>query len=419
MASFPKNHIMSLISDSPRYNLGESIGPDLLLADLLNGSGPPDNCEFALANGTPQGDPRLRHAIADICGVSAEEIVVTVGGVHALVLIALASCNPGDEAVTASPLFPLARNALEIARAEVSCVSCLFDQGYRLTSADIRSLLSKKTRLVYLASPQKLSGVNISTKAISEILAMLEQICPEAFLLLDETCHDAAYGESPVSSSVVGPSPKLISCASLSKCYGAPGLRLGWIIARDPAFREQLVASKFNTVISCSAIDELLALKVFEQRDRIFAERRQRLTVGLAMTAAWVLENEDLVDWVRPDAGPSCCVRLKPSVFDDAAVGRFYEELAIESVRVANGAWFGDEPHVFRLGFGLLHASKLEAALAALSVALRRAICPKSHEPDIPLHPMSCGCRRPRPDNRELRALASSGGQPRNSDTRR
>ena len=92
----------------------------------------------------------------------------------------------------------------------------------------------------------------------------------------------------------------------------------------------------------------------------------------MALTAGWVRENGDLVEWVRPDAGALCCVRLKPSVFDDGAVHGFYDMLASSRVRVGNGTWFGDDARVFRLGFGLLAISDLQAALAALAVALRR-----------------------------------------------
>jgi DNA-binding transcriptional MocR family regulator len=165
----------------------------------------------------------------------------------------------------------------------------------------------------------------------------------------------------------------VISVASLSKCHGSPGLRLGWAITREPGLRQQLTTGKFNTVVSCSAVDEALALKVFERRVSIIAERRIHLGAGLQRTAAWVRANNDFVDWVRPDAGALCCVRLKPGVFDEFAVDRFYQTLAAKGTRVANGTWFGDEARVFRLGFGLLPMAELGDALAALAAALREA----------------------------------------------
>ena len=129
---------------------------------------------------------------------------------------------------------------------------------------------------------------------------------------------------------------------------------------------------KFNTVVSCSPVCEALALKVFAQRERIIAERRQSLAEGLARTAEWVVENQEFVEWVQPDAGAICCVRLKPSVFPDSTVNRFYDALAHEGVRVSNGTWFGDGARVFRLGFGLLSMPDLHTALNILSAVVQQ-----------------------------------------------
>jgi len=74
------------------------------------------------------------------------------------------------------------------------------------------------------------------------------------------------------------------------------------------------------------------------------------------------------------DSSPPGSGGYQPAAFDDAAIARFYEALAGEGVRVANGLWFGDEPRVFRLGFGLLSMADLDAALAGLTGALRKAL---------------------------------------------
>ena len=376
MPRFPNNDIISLIGEMPRYDLGESVGPDLRLSDLLDPSAQPSFGELALGYGSAQGDRRLRTLIADAHGVAADDVVVTVGGMHALFLIAFVLCDRGDEAVTVSPMFPLARNTLDVVGAKIRTVSLSFDRGYQLDAADIGRHLSERTKLVSVASPQNPSGVTTSLKVVRDIVTLMEERCPEAYLLLDETYREAAYGDDAVALSAVGLSQRVISCGSLSKCHGAPGLRLGWAITRDAALKEQLVVGKFNTVISCSPVDEALALLVLARRDHILADRRRRLAEGLALTAHWVRENDAFVEWVRPDAGALCCVRLKSAVFDNGAVERFYEGLAREGVRVANGSWFGDEARVFRLGFGLLSRADLEAALTRLSATTRRI----SHE---------------------------------------
>jgi aspartate/methionine/tyrosine aminotransferase len=373
MARFPANDIISLVESTPRYDLAESVGPDLRLGELVD---PGELGDLPLAYGTAAGDPRLRGAIAEAHGVGADDVVITVGGMHALFLLAFILCDRGNEAVTTTPSFPLARTALETVGAKVEALTLSFDRGYRLDPRELRNKLSRNTRLVSLASPQNPSGVAIPAATFREILRLIEEICPKAYLLVDETYREAAYRDDPIAESAVALDSKVISVGSLSKCHGAPGLRLGWAITRNPELSRQLITGKFNTVVSCSAVDEALALKVFERRASIIAERRVQLDAGLQRTAAWVRANSDFVEWVPPDAGALCCVRLNPAVFDAASVDRFYRALADKGLRVANGTWFGDEARVFRLGFGLLPMAELDDAFVALALALREAAQP-------------------------------------------
>ena len=368
---FPRNDIMSLTESAPRYDLAESVGPDLRLRDLI---GDGDLADLALGYGTAAGSPDLRKAVAALHDVAANDVVITVGGMHALFLLAMILCEPGDEAVTTSPLFPNTGSALASVGAVVRKVPLSFGDGYRLSLDGLRAQLTPKTRLVSLASPQNPSGVVLPRQTIREIAVLMADICPDAFLIIDETYREAVYGDNTIAPSAISLGPKIVACASLSKCHGAPGLRIGWAITRDAALREQLVLGKFNTVISCSPLDEALALRVLGGRDRIIGERRRHLAEGLARAGAWVESNSACAEWIRPDAGALCCVRLKPSVFDASAVGRFYAELERESVRVGNGTWFGDEARVFRLGFGLLDIPDLQAGLDRLSAALRNAL---------------------------------------------
>jgi aspartate/methionine/tyrosine aminotransferase len=363
MARFPTNDIMALIGPAPRYDLAESIGPALHLRDILASD------DIALGYGSAAGDPALRAAIAERHGVTPDDVVVTVGGVHALFLLAFVLCERGDEAVTTSPVFALARSALEAVGARVHTVKVDFDNRYQPDAMDVQAALSERTKLVVLASPQNPSGVAIPHTTIQAILHTMQQTCPNATLLIDETFREAAYGDTPITPSAIGLSSKIVSIASLSKCHGAPGLRIGWAITRDPILRQQLVVGKFSTVISCSTVDEALALGVLRQNQQT---RRDHFATGLATTEAWVRNNARHIEWVRPDAGAICCVRLRPGIFDDEAVNRFYDDLTNQGVRVGNGTWFGDEARIFRLGFGLLTMQDLDAALAVVSSALNK-----------------------------------------------
>jgi hypothetical protein len=365
MPTFPRHQIMSLTAEQPRYELGESYGPDLRLADLLT----PELGDLELGYGTAAGDARLRTAIAERHGVRADQVVVTVGGMHGIFLLAYLLADAGGEVVTTAPEFPMTRSAFETVGASVRVVPVGFDDGYRVTADAVRAQLTPDTKLVSLASPQNPSGVAVPREVLREIVEAMASTCPDAYLMVDETYRTAAYGADPVVGTAVELGPRVVSVASLSKCHGAAGLRIGWVISTDDSLVERLVTAKFGTVVSASPVCEALALRVFEQEDEILAVRRAWLEENLLITEDWIQANGDVVEWVRPDAGALCVVRLRANV----DLGRFKRAAAEIGVRLADGDWFGDEPRVFRLGFGYLPAGELKVALDAVRRAVRAA----------------------------------------------
>jgi aspartate/methionine/tyrosine aminotransferase len=329
--------------------------------------------ELRLGYATAAGDPALRAAIGAQHGVEADDVVVTVGGMHAMFLTGYILCGHGEEAIVATPVFPPTRDTLLSLGASLQQLPLEFNEGYRLDPARLAALLSPRTRLVCLASPQNPSGVGLPREVLCTLLSEMAARCPAAFLLVDETYRQAAYDDDEVAQSAATLSARVIVTGSLSKCHGAPGLRIGWAIVRDNTLREQMVLGKFNTVIANSTIDEMLGLRVLTQAQAIIAARRKHLGEGLARAAAWVARNAALVEWVKPDAGALCCVRLRPEQFDPAGVARFHAALAALDSRVGDGTWFGEGPCVFRLGFGLLPIPELDLALDVLSTALQQA----------------------------------------------
>jgi aspartate/methionine/tyrosine aminotransferase len=371
MRRFPTSDIISLVSgEAPRYDLSESYGPHARLGDVV-GDGLAELAEIELSYGTVQGDERVRRIVGELHGVNTADVVLTSGGMQALFLLGYILCRPGDEAVIGTPVFPLARNALESVGAEIRTVPAVFDDGYCVESEAVRAVLTPKTKLVSLATPQNPSGVAVSLQTIREIADAMAAICPAAYLIVDETYREAAYDVDCRVESAIGLGPKIVSVASLSKCHGTPGLRVGWVITRDAELRNQIVTGKFNTTISGSALDEAVALRVLRRHPQIIGATRRKLVDRLAVTANWVSSQGELIEWVRPDAGALCCVRLRKDRYGSGAARQFYAELATLGVRVSLGEWFGDEAGVFRLGFGFLDETNLMAALGHVSTALR------------------------------------------------
>ncbi len=367
---FPYNEIISLLDVNLPFNLAESTSQDLTVGDVLDLAGLEILRGLKLGYGRSAGSAELREEIAKVSQVPAEHVVTTQGTALGLFLLAFETCRPGDEAVLVSPCFPPSRDCLLGAGVTVREVQLKFETHYRLDLDALAASLSSKTKLVSLASPQNPSGVRTPRATVEKILALLEVRAPQAILFLDETYREATYGDETVPGSFAGMHPRIVTGASVSKALGAPGLRTGWLTVADADLRSRLVVAKMNTVISGSVLDEALATALLRNRETVLAPRRRLLAAGLAELAAWCEAERQRIEWIRPDGGALCCLRLRADTFDAPAVARFWELLPRYELQLASGAWFGESDRVLRLGFGYMPTGRLGPALSALSNAL-------------------------------------------------
>jgi aspartate/methionine/tyrosine aminotransferase len=370
MRLFPPSPIAALVDDTPLYNLGESYCRELTVEELLGADGVAALTRLTLGYSTSPGAPELRQLIAGSTGVAPGEVLVTTGAASALFLLGLLFGDSAGEIVVVRPCFPPMLDALRGVGARVVTVGLRFEDGYRLDVARVAGALSASTRLVMIASPQNPAGVTSGRADVERLLDDMARACPGALLLIDETFRDSAYGDAPAPDSFASLSPRVLTCASLSKSHGAPGLRIGWLTARHPDLYEQLRLAKFNMSVSCGALDEYLATVLLRKAAEVVAPRRAFLAQALAVVEGWVRGHRGGIRWVRPDGGAFCCVQLDPDVHSTDDVKRFHARLAERRVLVAAGEWFGDSGHVFRLGFGYEPLEKLQAGLTLIDEAL-------------------------------------------------
>ncbi len=370
MTTFAPWDMMSLVDVPVRYDLAQSTSaPSLRVDDLLDAD---QLASVALGYGGSRGRGDLRALIGAEAGVDAEQVLVTVGAASAMFLLAQDSCRPGDHVLVLIPCFPPARIVPEGLGARVETVPLRFEDGYRLPVTALAAALTPATRLVSLASPQNPSGVSFTDEELHELLTIVAARAPGAVVLVDETYRAGAYHDVPPAPSAAAASEQVVTCSSLSKAHGAPGLRIGWLTTLDPERYQRLSNAKSVSTASCSTIDEVLASAVLRRSAEVLAPRAKRLGVALEELEHWAGEHP--VAYVRPDAGAVCCIQLDRHRFPDAAVSAFYAGLAEREVRVAPGRWFGEKDRVFRVGFGHLPPADFTEALSRVADALTRLI---------------------------------------------
>ena len=348
-----------------RHNLAESSVTDASLAHLAVDLG-----DLVLQYGDHLGLPDLRAAIAaDVAGADADDVIVTPGAVAALFIIHTTLLEPGDHLVVARPNYATNVETPRAIGADVTYLDLAYEDGWAVDPARIAALMTPRTRLVSLTTPHNPTGSGLSIETLREVITLVE--ARGARLLLDETYREMTFGEAlPVAA---GLSPAVISVSSLSKTYGLPGIRIGWLVTRDRALRDRFLAAKEQILISGSLVDETLALAALRRRPTWLPEIRARIDEAFGITAAWLDGNAGF-EWIPPRGGVVGFPRIRPSVAAATDVDAFYRILFEEhGTIVGPGHWFEQPRTHFRLGYGWPSIPELRGGLAALDTALDAA----------------------------------------------
>ena len=141
---------------------------------------------------------------------------------------------------------------------------------------------------------------------------------------------------------------RALSLGSVSKTYGLPGLRLGWLACREPHIRQKIISFKYYTTICASAPSEFLTAVAFRHRKELAECSLQIVLRNLPQLSAFLLHHADMFEWTPPNAGTIGFARFKPA----QDVQSFCERLVREAgVLLLPGAVF-DEPRHIRFGYG-------------------------------------------------------------------
>jgi aspartate/methionine/tyrosine aminotransferase len=353
--------------DAIANNLSESSFSDMRLSDYDIDA---DVSGLVLQYGDHLGLPRLRDRIAaDASPLTPEDVIVTAGAAPALFAIATSLLSEGDHVVVESPNYATNLETPRALGAEIETVDLRFEDGWRLDLERLDAMLRPETRLVSVTYPHNPTGAMIDREELGRLIEMVERH-GGARLLVDETYRELAYGEPlPIAASL---SDSVLSVSSMSKTYGLPGLRIGWLACRDRDLAETLLAAKEQILICGSALDEEMAARVLEERERILPRIRAKVAEHLAIVGEW-FASQDTFEWIEPRAGVVCMPRFHPGAEVD--VDRFYADLlADHGTYVGPGHWFEQDRRFFRVGFAWPETEELRRGLAGLLTAADGAL---------------------------------------------
>ena len=322
--------------------------------------------EIALRYGHHTGRPDLKATIAGMYpGLATEDVVVTTGAAEAIFALNCAVAKPGDHVIVEHPNYPSLYEGPRSLGCDVELFTLRWEDDFEPDLDRLRAMIRPETRMISLTHPNNPTGSVLGEAALHACVALAEE--HDLILLFDETYRELTWGPRPPPAASL--SANVVSVSTMSKCYGLPGIRVGWAATRNAELVAQLLTVREQISIANNAVGEEIAYRVLGERERFLERARTQVQANLSRVTGWV-ERESRVEWVPPQAGVVALPRLRDAV--EVEPETLYRTLAEEArTFVLPGRVFEMDPRHFRLGYGAA-PEEIAEGLARLSRTLDR-----------------------------------------------
>jgi aspartate/methionine/tyrosine aminotransferase len=327
--------------DSIECNLAESSVSDVVFKEInLNIN------ELFIAYGDHKGKPELRTMIASQHELNAEDVLLTVGAAGALFIIQTSLLTAKDHLIVLRPNYATNIETPRAIGCEISFADLKFEENFELNIEKIRSLIQSNTKLISITTPHNPTGTMVSEKTIIALCKLAEEI--NCLLLVDETYRELSF--STPTSLAAAISKNALSVSSVSKAYGIPGIRMGWIITQNKILQHLFLAAKEQIHICNSVVDEEICFQYLLKKEKYFPAIQSHIKTCFNILEKW-MEDHPQLEWIKPSGGVVCFPQFRDEIKID--VEKFYKIL-LEKYKtyIGPGHWFEMSKRSFRLGFG-------------------------------------------------------------------
>jgi len=306
------------------------------------------------------GAPELREAIAAIYKqLHSNDILVVASAEEGIFVLYHALAGPGDHIIVETPCY---ESALEVARstgAQISEWPRSCENGWAHDFAALEKLLQLNTKIIYINTPHNPTGLLMPANTFKQVLSLASS--RGIIVFSDEVYREIEHDPAMRLPAACDGYEHAVSLGSMSKTYGLPGLRLGWLASRDPEIIRRCLEFRYYTTICNSAPSEFLTALALRHR-QVLAERNLEIVYrNLPLLDAFFRQRPHLFEWSKPNASTIGFTRFKP----ERDVFSFCEEVVRDSgVLLLPGAVY-DQPRHIRFGYGRKNMPEALAHFAA------------------------------------------------------
>ncbi len=355
-----------------RYHLSASDAQALPLAALLDLASPEDRAAWeALPLGYTEtrGGPGLLEAIASTYeSISPAELLCFAGAEEAIYSAMHTILRPGDHTITIIPNYQ-SLESVPLTLGEVTGIPLDPESNWDLDLDRVRDAIRPSTRLLCINFPHNPTGKVIARSALDGLVALARE--HGFYLFSDEVYRGVERDPARRLPQVADLYEKGLSLGVMSKAYGLPGLRIGWVACQDAAVLQRMEEVKHYLSICNSAPSEWLAMIALKAADQILQRNRGLIKANLHLLDAFFARHTDRFEWRLPDGG---CIGY-PRYLGPEGVERFTQSLVetagvlLLPASIFQSALGPTPTDRFRIGYG---RSGLAEGLAALETFLAR-----------------------------------------------
>jgi len=281
-------------------------------------------------------------------GLTPEHVVSFCGAQEALAAIYKSVLLPGDEVIVTTPSYPSLVYMAKQIGCRVKQIQLKEAQQWRLSFSEVKKAISEHTKLIVLNSPHNPCGSIIDKTLRQEVLSLAKRY--DCYLLSDDVSQASNYLGQDLSHDYLS-YEKAISVSVMSKSFGLAGIRVGWVISRNEALLDRLLAFKTQGSICTSIVDEQLASLALRYHDKIVERNNQIIHSNYNAFQQFVTEYAEFISWCPPQAGILSVAHIKTN----APIETWSFQLAKHfQVLVLPACLFGLEGNYVRIGLGQL-----------------------------------------------------------------
>ncbi|MBT2447846.1 aminotransferase class I/II-fold pyridoxal phosphate-dependent enzyme [Streptomyces sp. ISL-43] len=325
------------------FSLADSGCQPVTMRELLGDGGALEQLLDTPLHYPPErGGEELRRLVAEHhCG-TADDVIVTVGAAESNAIALETLVRPGDHVVTLSPGYRQVWGAAVNLGARVEEVHSTPAGGWRPDLDALRKAVRPDTRLISLTNPNNPTGTVLTEREMDEIVAVAAGA--GAWILADEVHRGTELSTDVTTPSFWGRYDRVVCVGSLSKAFGMPGLRVGWLVA-PPRILPDLWRRHEYAAVSTGSVSMALAEIALAEgtRQRLTGRYRSLIRESWTWLREWADAHPELVSVVEPQATALGFIKYHvdlPSV-------EVAEALRVRGgVLVGAGAHFGVEGHV-------------------------------------------------------------------------